>query len=102
MLSYVGTIEGQERPLSEGGQRLHVHLALSGISDDRDMDEVIQRANYRWARSNWGYHETEVRRMDSEADRERWLQYLLKRFDQNRTERWITNLTAKKTLTAEK
>lgn len=91
-LSYIGVIEGQERPLFEGGQRLHVHLALGEIPESVDFDKVFERADYRWARSNWGYRETDSQRLNSEGDRDRWIQYLLKRFDHNRTERLITNI----------
>ena len=78
LLCYAAVIEGLERPAREGGERIHAHLAIGGISESFPLDEAANVIERRWRRSRWGYDNNDIRPLTSRDDRNRWFAYCLK------------------------
>lgn len=94
-LSYASIVEGLERPVREGGERLHVHLAIGGIPDGFPLERAVEIIEQQWHQSKWGYTDCQTRIIASQEDRNCWLAYGLKRLKTHNTERYSVRLSTK-------
>ena len=94
-LSYVAAVEGQERPLKDGGSRLHAHIAIAGIPATFSLTEAKAILEDKWRNSRWGYVVNETIIADEDEPATGYVPYLLKTLNPDNTERFFTNLSGK-------
>lgn len=94
-LCYACVIEGLERPVREGGERLHAHLAIGGIPAGFPFENAAAIIERRWRRSRWGYDNNLSSNITSEDARNSWFAYCLKRLKFHNTERYFIGLSPK-------
>ena len=87
-LGYMGRIEGGLNPNVTGDPRLHVHLGIAGVPEDRDLNAVSQLMCQLWEEGRWGYRDTLAEPCYGEA----WKNYVLKKLSPYEGETFITNV----------